>query len=55
MVIELSNIIFTEQDDIVPQSGAEQIVNIGIANTLAGNDIINGTYINNWGIRLYRT
>ena len=42
MAIELSNITFTEQDDIVPASGIERILNTGIANTLAGNDIING-------------
>jgi hypothetical protein len=43
MAIELSNIIFTDQDDVVPVSGVEEIVNTGIANTLAGNDIITGT------------
>jgi hypothetical protein len=42
MAIELSNIMFTNQDDIVPRFGREQIVNTGIANTLAGNDIITG-------------
>jgi hypothetical protein len=42
MAIELSNLRFTEQDDIVPASGVEEIVNTGIANTLAGNDTING-------------
>jgi hypothetical protein len=42
MTIELSNLTFTEQDDIVPQSGEEEIRNEGIANTLAGNDTING-------------
>jgi len=43
MAIELSNVMFTEQDDIVPPSGVEEIViNTGITNTLAGNDIING-------------
>ncbi len=31
MAIELSNIIFTDQDDIVPPSGVEEIVNTGIA------------------------
>jgi len=45
MAIELSNLTFTEQDDIVPVSGVEQIVNTGIANTLAGKDIITGTAI----------
>jgi len=43
MAIELSNLTFTEQDDIVPASGLEEIVNTGIANTLAGNDEITGT------------
>jgi hypothetical protein len=43
MAIELSNLTFTEQDDIVPASGVEEIVNTGIANTLAGNDRITGT------------
>ena len=43
MAIELSNIMFTDQDDIVPSSGAEEIVNHGIASTLDGNDLITGT------------
>jgi len=43
MAIELSNITFTEQHDIVPLSGVEEILNTGIANTLAGNDTIIGT------------
>ncbi|HZH65752.1 MAG TPA: hypothetical protein VEY10_12735 [Flavisolibacter sp.] len=43
MTIELSNITFTEQDDRVPPSGVEEILNTGIANTLAGNDEITGT------------
>jgi hypothetical protein len=42
MAIELSNLTFTEQDDIVPASGEEVIVNTGIVNTLAGNDRIIG-------------
>jgi len=45
MVIELSNLTFTEQDDIVPASGVDQITNTGITNTLAGRDIITGTAI----------
>src|SRR4028118_1876050 len=46
MTIELSTITFTEQDDIVPESGYdEQILNTGIVNTLAGNDRITGTVI----------
>jgi hypothetical protein len=43
MTIELSNLTFTNQADIVPASGVEQIFNTGIANTLAGDDIITGT------------
>jgi hypothetical protein len=43
MTIELSNLTFTEQDDIIPASGEEIIVNTGLANTLAGNDRITGT------------
>jgi len=42
MAIELSNLTFTDEDDIVPVSGVEEIVNTGIANTLAGDDIITG-------------
>src|SRR4028119_1805628 len=42
MAIELSNLTFTEQDDIVPSCGVEQIFNTGVTNTLAGDDIITG-------------
>jgi hypothetical protein len=42
MTIDLSTITFTNQADIVPESGEEDIVNTGIANTLAGNDTITG-------------
>jgi hypothetical protein len=42
MPIELSNITFTDQADVVPVSGVEKIYNTSIANTLAGDDIING-------------
>jgi len=51
MLIELSTLTFTDQDDIVPLSGVEQIFNSRITNTLAGNDIITGTgdYSNNIG------
>jgi len=42
MAIELSNITFTEQNDIVFAPG-EEIINNGVANTLAGDDIIIGT------------
>jgi len=44
MTIELSNITFTAQDDIVPPSGVEPIFNTGVSNTLAGNDILTGTW-----------
>jgi len=63
MAIELSNLTFTDEDDIVPASGVEEIFNTGITNTLAGNDIITGenTYSIpegsipvNSGIRTYR-
>jgi hypothetical protein len=43
MTIELSSVIFTDEDDIVPASGEDKILNTGIANTLAGNDVITGT------------
>jgi len=52
MAIELSSLTFTNQADIVPASGVEQIFNTGIANTLAGDDIITGTTTStNFGIR----
>src|SRR4028118_2215517 len=47
MTIKLSNLTFTDQDDIVPQSGWAPILNTGIVNTLAGNDEINGSGISN--------
>jgi hypothetical protein len=43
MAIELSSLTFTDEDDIVPASGVEEILNTGVANTLAGNDSITGT------------
>ncbi|MBE9033568.1 hypothetical protein [aff. Roholtiella sp. LEGE 12411] len=43
MEIELSSLTFTNKADIAPRSGTEQIINTGIANTLAGSDIITGT------------
>ena len=43
MAIQLSNLTFTEQDDIVPAFGVEEIFNTGVANALAGNDRITGT------------
>jgi hypothetical protein len=43
MAIELSNLMFTNQDDIVPSSGViERLINTGIANSLAGNDRLTG-------------
>ncbi len=49
MAIELSNLTFTDEDDIVPAFGVEEIFNTGIANTLAGNDRITGIGGNNYG------
>ena len=43
MTIELSTIAFTDENDIVPVFGVEQIFNTGIANTFSGNDAITGT------------
>jgi hypothetical protein len=43
MQIELSTLTFTDQDDMVPVSEEDEIINTGIANTLAGNDIIGTT------------
>jgi hypothetical protein len=43
MAIELSNLIFSDQNDVVPVSGVEEILNTGVANTLAGNDTITST------------
>jgi hypothetical protein len=51
MAIELSSLTFTNQDDIVPMSGVEEILNTGIANTLAGNDRITGTTKGNYGFK----
>jgi hypothetical protein len=51
MAIELSNLTFTGENDIVPASGDEEIVNTGIANTLAGNDGITGTGYDNHGFK----
>jgi len=53
MALDLSNLTFTEQDDIVPASGVEEIFNTGITNTLAGNDAITGTGFT--GIENYST
>ncbi len=46
MAIELSNITFTDQGDIVPMFGVEKIFNTGFTNTLAGDDIITGDNAN---------
>ena len=43
MALVLSNLTFTNQANIIPASGVDEIVNTGIANTLAGNDRITGT------------
>jgi hypothetical protein len=42
MTIELSDQTFTNQADRVPVSGVKKIVNTGITNTLAGDDVITG-------------
>src|SRR3989304_1116328 len=43
MAINLSYVTFTDQDDIIPLSGVEDIgIYLGTVNTLAGDDIING-------------
>jgi hypothetical protein len=43
MAIKLSNLTFTDdEDDIVPPSAVEQILNTEVANTLAADDIIIG-------------
>jgi hypothetical protein len=61
MTIDLSTITFTNQADIVPESGEDDIVNTGIANTLAGNDTITGSgipsdfYTPNSGYGIYNT
>jgi hypothetical protein len=61
MTIDLSTITFTNQADIVPESGEDDIVNTGIANTLAGNDTITGSgipsddYSPNSGYGIYNT
>jgi len=54
MTIQLSTITFTDEDDIVPISEEDAIVNTDTANTLAGNDLITGTTItssHHFGIR----
>jgi len=50
MAIELSNLTFTNGADVVPASGVEEILNTGIANTFAGDDIITGTTSSGSGI-----
>jgi hypothetical protein len=52
MAINLLDLTFTEQDDIVPESGEAQILNsnngYSAVNTLAGNDRITGSGGNNY-------
>jgi hypothetical protein len=48
MAIELSDLTFTEQDDIVFEFGSAPILNTYIANTLGGNDRITGSRGNNY-------
>jgi hypothetical protein len=43
MAIKLSNLTFTDEDDIVSPSVVEEILNTEVANTLAADDIIIGT------------
>lgn len=43
MAIKLSNLTFTDEDNIVPASAVKQILNTEVANTLAVDDIIIGT------------
>jgi hypothetical protein len=51
MAINLLDLTFTEQDDIVPESGDAQILSTtngySVVNTLAGNDRITGSSIGN--------
>ena len=46
MAIELSSIWFTNEQVIVPESGVQQIINTGSADTLDGNDRLTGTGAN---------
>ena len=50
LVINLSTLLFTNKVDIIPLLGTAEIVNTGIANTLAEKDRITGTSINGIGI-----
>jgi hypothetical protein len=43
MASKLSNLTFTDENDIIPASAVEQILNTEVANTLADDDIIIGT------------
>jgi hypothetical protein len=43
MAMKLSNLTFIDEDDIVPASGVEQILNAELVNTLNGDDRITGT------------
>jgi hypothetical protein len=51
MAIELSNLTFTDENDIVSASGHEQIVNTEIAHTLDGNDEITGSSYDDYGFK----
>jgi hypothetical protein len=43
MTIELSDLTFTELDDVIPAFGVKEVIlNTGVANTLAGHDTITG-------------
>jgi hypothetical protein len=53
MTITLSDITFSNEADVVPLSGQEQIVNHFSANTLAGDDIITGTADDSTSIGIY--
>src|SRR4028118_225519 len=55
MPIELSDITFTEQADFIAESGEEEILNTGIINTLAGNDLIFGESENRYSITSNRS
>jgi hypothetical protein len=55
MEIELSNLTFTDEDDVVPTFGVEELFsNSGIANTLAGNDRITGVGAG-WGFSIFNS
>ncbi len=55
MTINLSNLTFTNQADIVPWSGTEEITNTGMANTLGGADEITGSRTYSDSPRIFNT